>query len=541
MLSDRKLLAWYTIDITDIKNTEESLRSIKDLLLSITNGTSDIIFTKDKNWKYTFINKSLEKFFGKQKEEIIGKDLNDIIPDSKGGSLLEREKIVIEKWEYLSYEEVLKDWSGQTRIFSINKWPIYDSRWNIDWLFGISRDITEQKRTDRLLKIREEQLKRKEKMESIWILAWGIAHDFNNLLTPMMGYLDLLMMDNTLSSRQREYLEKVMLSTRRASESTRQIQTFSKNTLSEKEGFDISGLITEVFDFVEKENGDDIKKINDLKPWEFFVYWNEAEIHQVLLNLVINSSNAINDRGYKEWDYIKIKAEDYRSSDLDETSLSEWDFVHIIFEDNWKWMSEDVLSKAFDPFFTTKWKNQQRWQWLWLSMVYNIITNKHNGHIYLESKEWVWTKVHLYLPKALSNDKVKLKESLNIDSGNETILLIEDDKMIQDMAKLMLEKKWYKVFVANDWIEWLDMYIEKIDDIDLVLLDLTMPRMSGQTVLEEMVKIKGDVNVIISSWQNDQEKNEWILSKAKWFVHKPYTMGELFWTIREVLDKQIQE
>ena len=232
MLSDRKLLAWYTIDITDIKNTEESLRSIKDLLLSITNGTSDIIFTKDKNWKYTFINKSLEKFFGKQKEEIIGKDLNDIIPDSKGGSLLEREKIVIEKWEYLSYEEVLKDWSGQTRIFSINKWPIYDSRWNIDWLFGISRDITEQKRTDRLLKIREEQLKRKEKMESIWILAWGIAHDFNNLLTPMMGYLDLLMMDNTLSSRQREYLEKVMLSTRRASESTRQIQTFSKNTLS---------------------------------------------------------------------------------------------------------------------------------------------------------------------------------------------------------------------------------------------------------------------------------------------------------------------
>lgn len=378
-------------------------------------------------------------------------------------------------------------------------------------------------------------------MESIGVLAWWIAHDFNNLLTPMMGYLDLLMMDNTLSSRQREYLEKVMLSTRRASESTKQIQTFSKNTISEKEGFDISSLITEVFDFVEKENGDEIKKINDLNPWEFFVYWNESEIHQVLLNLVINSTNAIKDKGSKGEDYIRIKAENYRSSDLDETSLSEWDFVHIIFEDNWKWMSEDVLSKAFDPFFTTKWKNQQRWQWLWLSMVYNIITNKHNGHIYLESKEWVWTKVHIYLPKSLSNDKVKQKESLNIDSGSETILLIEDDNMIQDMVKLMLEKNWYKVFVANDWIEWLDMYIEKIDDIDLVLLDLTMPRMSGQTVLEEMVKIKGDVNVIISSWQNDQEKNEWILSKAKWFVHKPYTMSELFWTIREVLDKQIQE
>lgn len=530
--SDKTLLAWYTIDITERKQTEENLRATKDLLLSITNSTLDLIFAKDKDWKYTFANKAFEKFLWKTNAEILGKDLTEILPETVGSTLLEREKEILQTWKYLTYEEILNNGEGIDRKLSIMKWPLYDSKWNLSWLFGISRDVTENRSI-------EEQLQIRQRMDSLWTLVWGICHDFNNLLAWILGNLELLQISWSFSDNQTKYIDNSILSTNRAAELIKQLQNLSRNSVSEKKVFDIYSVTSEVFDLLEKTTDKIVKKVIDFNPWDFYINWSDSEIHQVLLNLWTNAFKAIEEKVFKDWGLIKIRVENYRSRFTNEkTNLPEWYYVHILFEDNWVGMSEEVRKKAFDPLFTTRKKSWQRWQGLWLAMVYNIVTVKHDGHIYLESKQWKGTTVHIYLPKVLPQEKTTLNKRLELNWGIETILVVEDEKMLQEFVKSALEWYGYKVLVANDGKEWLDMYIENMSNIDLVILDLTMPKMSGQTVLSALLEIKENIKVIISSWQSDGEITEWILSKAKWFVHKPYPLQKLIKTVKDVLDEK---
>lgn len=403
------------------------------------------------------------------------------------------------------------------------------------------RTKEEKKKSDELLRKSEEQLQFRQKMDSMWTLAAGICHDFNNLLMAIMWNLDLLRMDNNLSDTEHNYVDNALTSSNRAAELIKQLQKLSINTISEKWSVDIYKIINEVFTLLASTTDKIVNKIIDFKAWEYYVMWNFSELHQVLLNLGTNSYKAIEERWCKSWDFIKISAEQYKCTIPDEKELSEWDYIHIIFEDNWRWMSEEVLLKAFDPLFTTRKRGWQRGQGLWLAMVYNIITRNHKGYINIESKEWIWTTVHMYLPKALQEEKPQVKAAVNNFSWTETVLVIEDEEMIYGFLKTALEMKGYKVIIAKDWQEGLDKYLELKDSIDLVILDLTMPRMSGHTVLEKMLEIKGDVKVIISSGQSDSDLQQWILSHAKWFAHKPYDLKTIYTTVRAVLDEWKEE
>lgn len=529
--SGKTLVAWYAIDITKRKQIEENLRATKDLILSIANGTLDVVFAKDKDWKYTFANKALERFLGKSKDEILWKNLTEILPETEGSSLLEREKEILRTWKCLTYEETIKDSAGKIRNFSIMKWPLYDSKWNLSWLFGISRDITEKK-------IIEEQLQIRQKMDSLWTLAWWICHDFNNLLAWISGNLQLVEMSKNIPEREMRLINNGILCCDRAAELTKQLQTLSINSITDIKDFDIHWVAKEVFNLLEKLTDKIVKKIIDFNEWDFYVRWSESEIHQVLLNLWTNAFKSIEERECSEGDFIKIKVENYRSIFNDKTNLPEWDYVHILFEDNWIWMSEEIIKKAFDLLFTTRKKSWERWKGLWLSMVYNIVTVKHGGHIYIESEEWIWTIMHVYLPKWTKQEKIIPNKVVDINQGNETILVIDDEEMIRNYLKTVLESSGYNVITAEDGKEWLDTYIKNVDLVDLVVLDLTMPKMSGQTVLENMLEFKDKVKVIISSWQSPEQIREWILSKAKGFVHKPYSLKKLTETVRSVLDEK---
>lgn len=410
---------------------------------------------------------------------------------------------------------------------------------NISQCIWHIRDKEEKKKTDEILRITEEQLQIRQRMDSLGTLAWGFAHDFNNLLAWIMWYLELLNINWALSDIHRNYVQNALQWGKRAAELVKQLQSLSRNIISEKTSVDIYDIATEVFYLLDKSTDKIINKIVNLNKWDFYVLWNVSELHQVLLNLWINSFKAIEEKWAKDGDFIKISAQNYKISNLDKTWLPEWDYVHISFEDNGVGMSDRVLRRAFDPLFTTREKCAQKGQGLGLAMVYNIITKIHKWHIYIESKEWIGTTMHIFLPKAqnIKKEEVKQKESIN-KIWQKTILIIEDEEMIQSFLKMALEMKGYDVITASDWKEGLKTYMDNINSIDLVILDLTMPKMSGQEVLEKMLEIKNNVKVIISSGQSDESARVWILSQAKWYVLKPYTLDVLYNTIGDVLNRE---
>ncbi|EKE29545.1 MAG: Sensor protein [uncultured bacterium (gcode 4)] len=431
---------------------------------------------------------------------------------------------------------VLMVYSEETEVFNNEEIGLLEElSMNISKWIQFIRAKEEKLKAEALLQKAEEQLRIRQKMDSLGTLASWISHDFNNLLTWIMGFLELLNSDTSLNDRHRVFIDNALKWSWRAADLIKQFQNLSRNSISEKTCIDIHAVAKEVFWFLEKTTDKIVEKKLDFNKWEYFINWSASEIHQVLLNLWTNSFMALEERWLRDWDFIRMRAEDYICTEEDCNWLSKWEYVHIMFEDNGKWMSEEVASKAFDPLFTTRGKSSQRGQWLGLSMVYNII-RMHKWHIHIESSEGVWTTMHIYLPKTRKREINSPKEHVKEKIWNETILVIEDEKMIQDFVKAILEQNWYNVITADDWKEWLETYIQCRDSIDAVVLDLTMPKMSGQTVLEKMLDIKQDVKVIISSWQNNEESREWILSKAKWFVNKPYSLSLLTDTVRNVLD-----
>ena len=327
-----------------------------------------------------------------------------------------------------------------------------------------------------------------------------------------------------------------MQSCYRAADLVRQFQSLSKGTVSKKTAIDLYEASKEVFNLLEKTTDKLIDKRIDLKPEEFYVTADPSALNQVLLNLGTNAVKAIEERGVKQGDYIRIRAKEYTVTGRDKTGITEGKYVHIFFEDNGTGMSDEVKRQAFDPLFTTRDKSSQKGQGLGLAMVYSIITRKHNGNIDIESARGEGTTFHIYLPKAKPQEQAEPKEVMGVAGGNETVLIVEDEEMVRNLAEVVLNNYGYNILTAHDGKHGLDVYTENKDSIDLVLLDLTMPEMSGHMVFEAILQINPDVKVIISSGHGEEDTRQGISSKAKAWVSKPYRTTELVQTVRTVLD-----
>ncbi|MBA7570151.1 Sensor kinase CckA [subsurface metagenome] len=243
---------------------------------------------------------------------------------------------------------------------------------------------------------------------------------------------------------------------------------------------------------------------------------------------------ALEEKGVSSGAFIRITATGCRIKQNDKTGLSEGDYVHIKFEDNGIGMSNDVKIKAFDPLFTTK-MCLHKGQGLGLSMVYNIITRYHNGHISIETTKGKGTIFHIYLLKSSKIECVKTLETPNVKSNNETILIIEDEEPVRNFLSEALHMNVYTTVTSCDGCDGLDTYKKMGDSIDLVLLDLTIPKMSGKEILEKIISINPNAKVIISSGHSEEELK--ILSHAKRYLLKPFSISTMINTIQAVLNE----
>ncbi len=516
------------------KRKEAELAQRERYFRALIENSSETITIVDRDGIVYYKSPSVFRALGFQPDELIGKSVFAFIhPDDR-----EQVKNVFKK----SLEKPRDIFSTEYRHQDKSEgWHILESVWQnllddsvVEGVVINTRDITERNRL-------EEQLALRQRMDSIGTLAGGIAHDFNNLLTGIMGNLSMLSLGfHSMGEAQRNYLQQAKIGCERSATLIKQFQSLSSGEVTQKESVDVYEIVKEVLYLLENTTDRLIEKRLSITPGKYYVYANSGELNQVLLNLGTNAISAIDSKGTNTGDYIAVEAENYYNSSDDRAEFPPGPYVHITIEDSGAGISEEIKKKIFDPFFTTKKKGEKRGLGLGLAMVYNIVTRNHMGYIDMESQLGKGTTFHIYLPATNSIEEKICPEQKSIaeitSAKVETILVIDDEELIRDLATAMLDRLGYKILTAEDGEEGLQAYQERIHEIDLVILDLTMPKMSGQMVFEKLREIDPQVKVVISSGHSHDNIRKGVFVYAKGFITKPYTLEKLGTNVRSILD-----
>jgi PAS domain S-box-containing protein len=386
----------------------------------------------------------------------------------------------------------------------------------------------------------EDQLRLRQSMDSIGSLASGLAHDFNNLLQGITANLSLLEYDaDQLSERQAGCVRDALGACTRAAGLTRQLRTLSVGALSRKEPTDVHAIASEVFSLLAQTSDRLIEKRLDFGPGELVARASPGELHQVLLNLGTNAVAAIESRpgGARPGDRISLSGERHLVGEGSVEPVRAGRYIHLRFRDSGSGMSAEVRRRAFDPLFTTRERSARHGQGLGLAMVYNIVVNGHAGHAHIESTEGEGTTVHLILPESsLARRREPLVRSrANPMGGSETILVVDDEEVVRKTVRRMLSAHGYRTVTAVDGEDALVKYDEC--DPDLVVLDLIMPKSSGEAVCTEILKRDPSARIVISSGDAGRRIDEPSLEGARAILFKPYGVPELLGLVRAVLDE----
>lgn len=395
---------------------------------------------------------------------------------------------------------------------------------------GMIQDITK-------LRYLEEQLLHSQKMESIGTLAGGIAHDFNNLLAAIMSSAELLSMNKHDVDAVEVYAERITGATKRAAELTKNLLGFARKGKTRIENIDAGELVAEVEALLRETIDRSIRLYTDISPELWTIRGNPSQIHQILMNLCINAKDAIlSGHGHE----LKISA---RNVDIDQAFADLHpdarcgSYVLIDVIDDGSGIPEKVKTKIFDPFFTTKEIGEGTG--LGLATVYGIIKN-HDGFLHLDSEEGKGTTFHIYLPAtpALAQDGVldkrvqhqqeESKYEASAPAENCTVLFVDDEEVLQKIAYEFLDSCGYKVLLASNGQEALELLVNDFQSIDLVILDLMMPKMGGEETLEHMKRDYPDIPVVIASGYSAESLNQQMkFQQYDGFIEKPYNLQHL--------------
>lgn len=379
------------------------------------------------------------------------------------------------------------------------------------------------------------QMLNAQKLESLGVLAGGIAHDFNNILMSIMGNTEMALINLQKHSAARKSMEKVRESVQRAAELTKQMLAYSGKGKFVVENIDLSELVKDTMELLNVSIGKNVEVKYNLALNLPQVEGDATQMRQILMNLVINASDAIGDREGTvslTTGSLDCDREYLNDSELGK-DLPEGTYVYMEISDTGSGMDDETKARIFDPFFTTKFTGRG----LGLAAVLGIVRG-HKGALKIESRVGAGTTFRVLLPK--SDKYVELRpvaeKEDNRWKGSGTALVIDDEDTVVFVTQAMLEEIGFSVLTATDGPKGIELYRDHADEISVVLLDLTMPRMNGEEVFRELKKIRDDVRVILNSGYNVEEISVKFRDEGfAGFLHKPYTMPRLTEKLREVL------
>jgi PAS domain S-box-containing protein len=514
-------------DITGLKQAEELLRQSEEKYRALFEESKDAIFIIAPDGKCLDVNPAGVQLSGySSKEALLKTDINEefyIHPE-------DREKLgraLAEQGFVEDYELKLTRKTSEELIVIETATAVYDEKGNMIAYRAILRDVTEKKKL-------EQQFIQSQKMEAIGILAGGVAHDFNNLLMVIQGNVELGLMNIDCSHPLYEVLMKVQEGTRKASDLTQQLLSFSRRRVLHPRNLNVADLIGDLSKMLSRVIGEDIELRIDFGLNLGHIYVDPNALDQVLMNLVVNARNAMPQGGI-----LTIQAQ---NTQLDETfcrhypDVTPGEYVQISVIDTGTGMDEKILKRIFEPFFTTR----EQGTGLGLAMVYGIV-KQHKGHIIVSSQLGQGSRFDIYLPlhREFSADEGLESAENVLPRGRETLLLAEDEKEVRELLRVFLESLGYTVLTACDGEEALEVFSAYQDQIDLVILDAVMPKISGPQVLEQIQTISTDPNCLFLTGYSEEIIQRYFNRELEIPVlRKPITFRELGRKVREVLDKR---
>jgi len=392
-------------------------------------------------------------------------------------------------------------------------------------LEGIMEDVTGIKKM-------EAQLQQAQKLQAIGTLAGGIAHDFNNILSSVIGFTELSLNDVTPGTPLHDNLSEVLLAGHRAKDLIKQIMTFSRKGEQEKKPIQINPLIIETVKMLRSAIPTNIEIEEHVTQEMLTIDANPSQINQVMVNLVTNASHAIDENGIIE---IGLEA-----VDLDESIKNSYPdllpgrYAKIFVSDNGCGIVKENLDRIFDPYFTTK--DPDKGTGLGLSVVHGI-AKTHGGHITVYSEVGKGTRFNVYLPIIDKDEKVQKTAEIPIPTGNERILLVDDEQVILDLGEKTLKQLGYDVVVKNGSVEALALFRADPGRFDLVITDMTMPKMTGDQLARELMKVRPDMPIILcTGFSSKISRKQAEEIGIKGFAMKPLARRDMAIIVRKVLD-----
>lgn len=514
-------------DITERKRVEKALRESEQKYRTLFEESKDVIYISTPEGKFLDINPAGIELFGyPSKEEFLQINITHdlyISPVDRE----EFQKVLTRQGYAKDYEVVFRRKDGEQVTVLLTTTIVRDERGKIVAYRGIMKDITERKKL-------EEQLLQAQKMEAIGQLGGGIAHDFNNILTAIIGFGNLLKTEMKKDDPLRTYVTRILTSAERAANLTQALLAFSRRQIINPVPINLNNTIKVLENLLHRLIGEDIELSTILSYTDLIIMADSTQIEQVLMNLVTNARDAMPDGGSLT---IKTDIAEFDNGFIKLHGFGKpGEYAIILVEDTGHGMDENTKEKIFEPFFTTK--EVGKGTGLGLSMAYGII-KQHDGYINVYSETGRGTTFKIYLPLI----KSKVKEAtpadlLIIKGGKETVLVAEDDALVRELIKEVLSGYGYSVIEAGDGEETIRVFNENKDSIQLLILDVIMPKKNGKEVYDEIKEIKPDIKAIFTSgYTADIINKKGILEEGLEFILKPISPDRLLRTVREVLDK----
>ncbi|MFP4622501.1 MAG: PAS domain S-box protein, partial [Bacteroidales bacterium] len=511
-------------DTTAQKQLEKSLRWNEEKYRGLVEDINDIIFSTDENGYLTYISPVIERF-GYTSEELKGKNFEDIIYHE------DLEYVSSRFWMLMtgdtkSLEYRIISESGEPVWVKSSSKPIFENE-KFKGFKGVVTDISREKEL-------QSQLQHAQRMEAIGTLAGGVAHDFNNILSVILGFTELSLEEVQEETLLHKNLSEVLAAGNRATHLVKQILAISRKEEEEKMPVSVVPLIKEALKMLRSTIPSSIEFREKISTENLIVEADPTQLHQVIVNLATNAKQAMPDEeGLLDVDVSRVTIDSM--SPMGYPDMPDGDYVRIAVSDTGGGIPEKYRNDIFEPYFTTKEKDVGTG--LGLSVVHGIVKN-HNGHVKVYSEEGKGTTFHVYLPlvdQKKQDSSVQPKESVPV--GTETILLVDDEKPIVDMLQQILKGLGYQVTAKTSSVEALEAFQSQPDNFDMIITDMTMPKITGDELIEKIKKIRSEIPVILCTGFSEKLAQSGFGQNIDAFIMKPVDRKEMARIVRKVLDK----
>ena len=528
-LDERRLRKQHEQDMANLKLTQRRFRFL-------VNVSPDIIYTLNHEGEFTFVNAAVESLLGYKSNQLIAKHYSSIVfeEDTEKAERHFNERRTGERaTEGMELRLKRSQIGGGPKILTVelNAMGIYDrpvDQKDKEFMgsYGVARDVTARKRL-------QVQLYQAQKMESIGTLAGGVAHDFNNLLMGIQGNVSLMLLDIDTTHPHHERLKNIEKQVQSGAKLTSHLIGYARQGRYEVKPIDLNRLVedtSETFGRTRKE----ITIVRELAVNLLAIEADAGQIEQVLLNLFVNASDAMPGGGGLILKTFNVTHKDIKGRVYEPKPGN---YVRLTVTDTGRGIDKETMGRIFEPFFTTK--EMGRGTGLGLASTYGIIKG-HGGYIDVESKEGHGTTFSIYLPVSEKRLEKAVKNPVEVTKGTGTVLLVDDEDNILKVGRELLEAMGYRVLTAKDGKEAIDLYSKNRDGIDVVLLDIVMPDMSGGEAYDRIKEVNCDVKVLLSSRQRmDGQATEILNRGCEGFIQKPFSIYELSRKIKEIIDIKI--